>query len=171
MSGLEDRLGENELRELVRSLLWQYRVADAFWFLRTEERFGQQVAEELNAEVWAKAGQLAARDIRKRFPVARAGLEGFVQALEYYPWKMMDSFQVEHQGEQVLIWSTDCPPQVSRLKHGLQEYSCKEMHRREFEGFASEIDPGIKVHCEFAPPDPHPEDMFCKWRIYISPQD
>ncbi len=171
MSRLEDRLSRDELQELVRSLLWQYRLVDAFWFLRTEERFGVEVAEDLNAEVWAKVGQLTARDILKRFPVARQGLQGFVQALEYYPWKMMDSFQMEAQENQVLIWSTNCPPQIARLKHGLQEYSCKEMHRREFQGFASEIDPNIKVHCQFAPPDPHPEDIFCKWRICLEHQD
>ena len=171
MAGLEEKLTAKELRELVRSLLWQYRVVDAFWFLRTEERFGTQTAEELNAEVWAKAGELAARDILQRFEVAQKGLQGFVQAMEYYPWKMMDSFQIEARPEEVLIWSSNCPPQVSRLKHGLPEDSCKEMHRREFEGFARAIDADIRVDCQFAPPDPHPEDMFCKWRIYLESRE
>ncbi len=158
---------QKTLQELISSLLWQYRLVDAFWFINVENQFDLTTAEDLNAKVWGKVGQLAAKDIKKRFDIQETGLKGFVKAISYYPWKMMESFQVEDQGEEIIIWSSQCPAQVGRLKHGLGEYSCKEMHYQEFVHFAQVIDPKIRVQCIFAPPDPHPKDMFCKWKVYL----
>ncbi len=158
-------LEREDLEQLARSLLWQYRVVDAFWFIKLEKRFDLATAEDLNAEVWAKVGRLAARDIKERFNITAQGLQGFLQAINYYPWFLMDAFRIEDKGSELIVTSDNCPAQLGRLKHGLGEYACREMHGKEFVHFCEVIDPRIKVECEFAPPDPHPEDLFCKWRI------
>ena len=159
------KMDDKQAREYLDFLLRQYRLVDAFWFLAVEDTFGTEAAVKLNERIWGRMGGLAAREIKERFPLEKQGTARVLEALSYFPWTIIVGYEMEETPDGARIRVPHCPPQAARLKAGRQEFPCKAMHLAEFTNFAREIDDRVEVRCLMAPPDPHPEDLWCEWEM------
>ena len=164
--GILESMEAPELKNYLRFLLWHYRVVDGFWFLSVEEKYDRPAAEHLDEAVWGKIAGMSAKDIIRRFHIKEKGLKGFTRAMQYCPWTMIVGYHIKEKEDEVVITVPDCVAQSARIKSGLPEFYCRDMHQKEFESFAHAIDRNINVECVFAPPD-HPSDCFCTWKFRL----
>jgi len=160
-------MGDKEVRKYVDFLLRQYRLTDAYWFLAVEEAFGTEAAVKLNEDIWGRMGGLAAKEIKERFPLEQEGVARVLEALSYFPWTVIVGYDMAVTADVATIRVPYCPPQAARLRMGKGEFPCKTMHMGEFNNFVREIDERVEVHCLMAPPDPHPEDLYCEWELRL----
>jgi hypothetical protein len=111
---------------------------------------------------------MSAEDLVKRFNIHEKGIKGLVSAFQFFPWTILVGYHITETGDnEAFVTVPECPAQVARVKLGLPEFHCRDMHRADFESFSHAIDPRIKVECLFCPPD-HPPELFCKWRFSLS---
>jgi len=160
-------MGDREAWKYLDFLLRQYRLTDAFWFLAVEDAFGTEAALRLNEDVWARMARPAAKEIKNRFPLEEEGVARVLEALSYFPWTIIVGYDVEQTTDRARIRVPHCPPQEARLKIGRGEFPCKDRHLGELTSFAKEIDERVEVRCLMAPPDPHPEDLWCEWEFSL----
>jgi hypothetical protein len=156
-----------ELRPYIEFMLNMLRRTDGFWFLGVEHTYGYDAAVRMNEEVWHRMGKIMTREIKEKFSIEEKGLKAIAKVLRHSPWPMISGFDIEEKDEEVIVSVPHCRSQEARLKKGVGEYDCKDMHLGEFESIIEEVDRDIKIECLFAPPDPHPEELFCKWRLTV----
>ena len=137
-------------------LLWCFRAIDGFWYLALEQAQGPEAANRFNEEIWDRLSHVMGKEIVKRFRITETGLEGFEKALRLFPWFRRTECELFTESNAKVLVVTQCPQQAARVKRGLPEYHCKEMHMRAFKSFAQAIDPSLRVECRHAPPDPIP---------------
>ncbi|MFQ6014993.1 MAG: DUF6125 family protein [Anaerolineae bacterium] len=161
------KMTKRELREYVDFLLRQYRIVDAFWFLAVEDEFGLDTAVRFNEEIWARIGSLAAKEMKERFGIKAQGIPAVIEAVSYFPWTLITGYEIEQSEDRAVVRVPHCPPQAARLRQGRGEFPCKAMHLAEFTNIVKVIDEKVEVHCVIAPPDPHPDELWCQWEFRL----
>ena len=142
---------------------------DGCWFLAAEERFGMDVAMDLDAASWRRFAAAEARRIMSAFAIpAGGGLESLRRALAHRMYSFINPWRTEvsADGDRLRFFMESCRVQDTRHRKGLPDFPCKRVGQVEFETFARTVDPRIQTTCLHCPPDPE-AGGHCGWEFRL----
>jgi hypothetical protein len=143
-------------------------AVDGFYYLFIEEKYGTEVATEIDRRVWEVMGKLEARKIRQLFDIKGSDIPTVMKGLSYSGWSMdLEDKKIIVEKDLGIIRNIRCRVQNTRLKKGLSEFGCKPVRWGFLQSFAKEFNPNIEVKCVVCPPDKHPDDLWCEWHFKI----
>lgn len=158
-------LSREEALQWARTSMSNLTTVDGLWFIELEDKYGIDLALEIDTIVWRRFGPIEARRLREKMKVGD-GLDGLAKALELSVFFNAGgtSYELVRKNENSLLCTvTDCRAQKARLRSGRAEFPCRGVGLAFFEGFMKAFGPDIRVECLFCPPDDHTDDMWCQW--------
>ena len=139
-----------------------------FWSLQNnyivniEKRYGQDVAIEFDDLAYGRAAEVSVYRLKKFFGLGD-DMETLKLAYQLLPWGSYVPAEFPVCTEKKLVRRVPvCTMQMERIKRGAGELPCKPALLPVAMKIAEAVNPKIKVTHLTAPPDPHPDNMFCE---------
>jgi Family of unknown function (DUF6125)/L-2-amino-thiazoline-4-carboxylic acid hydrolase len=123
-----------------------YKASDGLWFMKVEEKFGFDVALELDKEVWKVMPKIQARMIKSilgKGEVQVTLLQSLIAKLSLDGFK----FKVEQRENAFQIQISDCPWHDLMVKSGREKHSGKvgtTICNAEYSVWVSEFEEGMQ---------------------------
>ena len=162
-----DQMSREELLAAVKMFAKSWLAHDGCWFLAAEERYGMDVAIELDTASWARFAASEARRIMSTFGIAPGGgLPALARALELRMYAAINDQHAEwsEDGSRLRFFMDSCRVQATRRRKGLPDFPCKGVGIVEFSTFATTVDSRIRTSCLHCPPDA-PDGKNCGWEF------
>jgi len=157
----------DQMENLVENMMWFWGNLYQRWRAAAEDEYGVDAALKLELKFIGSIGKSHARGIKSILNVPK-GIAGFIEAYRFVPENFVEGFRISEQTDKyVVVYNPSCSVQKARTDRGKREFPCKESGILYFTAFAREIDPDIRLSCIVCPPDDHPDDCFCKWKIEV----
>jgi hypothetical protein len=164
-----EEFSREDLVKLIEMHAKNWLAHDGCWFLASEEKYGMEVAIELDKRSWEKFTVAEAKRIMETFDIkVGGGLEALAEALKYRLYATVNKQESELVLPNKLIFTMiNCRVQAARRRKNLPDFPCKSVGIVEYSGFASTIDPRIKTKCIYCPPDKHNQPLHCQWEFTL----
>jgi hypothetical protein len=167
---IED-LSSEDLLELTRVYAKNWLAHDGCWFLAAEQKYGMDVAIELDTESWRQFTVIEAKRIIEFLQLGEnSGIEGLKKALRFrlYATINEDEISVNEDNKTVEYRVKTCRVQAARRRKGLEDFPCKSVGMVEYANFAKTIDDRFETRCISCPPEITNADYYCIWQFTLN---
>jgi hypothetical protein len=162
-------LNKEEILALLADAAKNWLAHDGLWFQAVEQKFGMDVAIELDGKAWEKFTQIEAQRIMKRLDMQQGGgIPALIQALNFRLYAYINKQSIVESSDKHCVFRMEsCRVQDARKRRNLPDFPCKPVGILEYTFFAKTIDSRIETRCIACPPDPHPDEYYCSWEFRI----
>ncbi len=161
---------ESKLEELLNIYGRLYFAMDGFWYIAVMNRFGNDIAMELDLWVWRKMVKYEMDRLSKALSIEGNSVAAAVQGLAASPWFRVAEHVVDlHSNDRAVLTVTRCPTLEALEKEGAGRESthCREVDSAIFQMYADYFNPAIKVRGLSLPPRKEKEGFCCKWEFKL----
>jgi len=168
-----DELPRDTLVALARAYAQNWQTLDGLWFGTVEAEYGLDAAVRIDLKNWEKQSALEAERLKKVLGAEQGGLSSVLLVLSFMCWQLVSPlFVCEEETPRRIVFSYPrCPIQEGRNRRGKPEFPCKQMKLTLLSNVARVVEPRATLRCVCCPPDPHPDDVWCRWELSLPEQD
>ena len=142
---------------------------DGLYYLNIEDKYGTEIATEIDSKTWEVMGKIEARKLKKFFNIDGKDIKSLIKALRFSSWVLdLENKEIIEKKDKTIIRNIKCRIQDTRSRNNLEEFGCKPVRFGFLKAFAYEFNPKIKVKCNICPPDKHPKDIWCEWEFSLN---
>jgi hypothetical protein len=163
-----EQMSRAELIELLDLYAEQVVLMDSLWARCCALSQGARFALEMDRQVWALYARKEAQRLLALDAVAPGEpIEQAARLMLLSPMFGPFGGQARPDGTGWIVETTNCRPQIALAAAGKEELPCKEVGAGYTAAFLAELNPELRFECVFCPPDPHPQGVWCRWRIRL----
>lgn len=161
-------LSKEDLIKLLKVFAKNWLSHDGCWFIAAEEKYGLDIAMELDTKAWERFAVAEARRIVNEFKIPKnGGLKSLEKAFQFRLYSVINKQEAEWIDEKTMRFKMlECRVQKLRRQKNLPDFPCKSVGEVEFSQFARTVDPRIKTECVSCPPD-DVKDFYCGWEFTL----
>lgn len=166
---LLNQLSKEKLLELCQIYAKNWLAHDGSWFLAIEEKYGLNMAIEMDTEAWRKFTVIEAQRLIDFLDLGKnSGIEGLLKALRFRLYSMVvDNEIIRENNDTVIYRIKNCRPQGARKRKGLEYFPCQSVGQVELSLFAKTIDQRFETEAISCYPEITNPHYSCIWKFTL----
>lgn len=161
-----NKLPKEKILDYLETVYKNFWTLQNNWMVQTEKKYGHEVATDFDTLCFGRQLEVAAYRLKSFLKLGNdipALIKVFEWGLIEEPGTERDLIQVDNK--KMIYRVTKCAMQLARKERGAPELPCKPAHMGCIDKMAKAVNPKFEVLRSMAPPDKHPEDVWCEAEI------